>query len=150
MPEGAAEDPRRAERNGVMIHDINHLIKYVYEEPCATSGHGASAVRADLEQRPRPDDGTGSGVYSRGKHGLSEDREYHCEERLSLAPPATIVPEAQQAGGLSQRSAAERPCKGDEGFVRRTLRGHDPETVQLICLSLRSTTMWAKSKINWD
>ena len=46
-------------------------------------------------------------------------------------------------------NAAESHTSGAR-FVRRVLRGHDPETVQLIWLSLRCTTMWAKSKINWD
>jgi len=37
--------------------------------------HGCSAVRADLEQRPRTDDGTGSGVCPRRKHRISRNRE---------------------------------------------------------------------------
>ena len=44
-----------------------------------TRGHGHRAVQADLEQRPRPDDGTGSGVCSRRKHRVSDKRECHCE-----------------------------------------------------------------------
>ena len=46
-------------------------------------------------------------------------------------------------------NAAESHTSGAR-FVRRVFRGHDPETVQLIWLSLRCTTMWTKSKINWD
>ena len=64
---------------------------------------------------------------------------------------AFYVLNAIRVGGSAGHGASfEERVSSAPRIVRRVLGGHDPETVQLICLSLRSTTMWAKSKSNWD